>query len=56
MSTEHTREDLKRTVAQPQLLSIPDMATSLGSGRSKVYELIAKEGLLMILFGRSIRV
>ena len=56
MSKEHTREELKRTFAQPQLLCITDMATSLGLGRSKVYELIAKEGLLIIRFGRSIRV
>ena len=56
MSKEHTREELKRTFAQPHLLCITDMATSLGLGRSKVYELIAKEGLPVIRFGRSVRV
>jgi excisionase family DNA binding protein len=53
---EETTEDLTRTIAQPLLLSIPDVAASLGLGRSKVYELIAKEGLPVIHFGRSVRV
>ncbi len=56
MRKEETMEDLKRTLAQPLLLSIPDVAASLGLGRSKVYELIAKEGLPVIRFGRSVRV
>ena len=56
MGKEDTMEDFKRTVAQPLLLSIPDVAASLGLGRSKVYELIAKEGLPVIRFGRSVRV
>jgi excisionase family DNA binding protein len=49
-------EDLTLTVAQPLLLSIPDVAATLGLGRSKVYELIAKEGLPVVRFGRSVRV
>jgi excisionase family DNA binding protein len=49
-------EELTRTVTQPLLLSIPDVATTLGLGRSKVYELIAKEGLPVVRFGRSVRV
>ena len=56
MKKAETMEDLTRTVAQPLLLSIPDVAASLGLGRSKVYELIAKEGLPVIRFGRSVRV
>jgi excisionase family DNA binding protein len=56
MRKEDTMEDLKRAAAQPLLLSIPDVAASLGLGRSKVYELIAKEGLPVIRFGRSVRV
>ena len=56
MRKEDTREDFKRTAAQPLLLSISDVATSLGLGRSKVYELIAQEGLPVIRFGRSVRV
>jgi len=49
-------EDPTRTIAPPLLLSIPDVAASLGLGRSKVYELIAKEGLPVVRFGRSVRV
>ncbi len=56
MRKADTMEDFKRTAAQPLLLSIPDVATSLGLGRSKVYELIAKEGLPVIRFGRAVRV
>ncbi len=58
MKKAETMEDFKRTPAQPLLLSIPDVAASLGLGRSKVkvYELIAKEGLPVIRFGRSVRV
>ncbi len=56
MKKAETMEDFKRTPAQPLLLSIPDVATSLGLGRSKVYELIAQEGLPVIRFGRAVRV
>jgi excisionase family DNA binding protein len=49
-------EDPTRTTAPPLLLSIPDVAASLGLGRSKVYELIAKERLPVVRFGRSVRV
>jgi excisionase family DNA binding protein len=56
MRKRETREESTRTIAQPLLLSIPDVAASLGLGRSKVYELIAKEGLPVIRFGRSVRV
>jgi excisionase family DNA binding protein len=56
MNKKETMEDLTQTIAPPLLLSIPDVAASLGLGRSKVYELIAKEGLPVIRFGRSVRV
>ena len=56
MNKKDTMEDLTLTVAQPLLLSIPDVAATLGLGRSKVYELIAKEGLPVVRFGRSVRV
>ena len=56
MKKTEIREDSSRTVTPPLLLSIPDVAASLGLGRSKVYELIAKEGLPVIRFGRSVRV
>ena len=56
MNKKDTLEDLTRTTAPPLLLSIPDVAATLGLGRSKVYELIAKEGLPVVRFGRSVRV
>ena len=56
MRKAETREESTRTVSSPLLLSIPDVAASLGLGRSKIYELIAKEGLPVIRFGRSVRV
>ena len=56
MNKKDTMEDLTRNTAPPLLLSIPDVAASLGLGRSKVYELIAKEGLPVVRFGRSVRV
>lgn len=49
-------EDHHTSTARPLLLSIPEVAASLGLGRSKVYELIAKERLPVIRFGRSVRV
>ena len=56
MNKKDTMEDLTRTTAAPLLLSIPDVAATLGLGRSKVYELIAKEGLPVVRFGRSVRI
>ena len=56
MNKRETMEDPTSTIAPPLLLSIPDVAASLGLGRSKVYELIAKEGLPVVRFGRSVRV
>jgi excisionase family DNA binding protein len=49
-------EHPRKTSAEPLLLSINDVATSLGLCRSKVYDLIAKEGLPVVRFGRSVRV
>ena len=56
MNKKDTMEELTRTTAAPLLLSIPDVAATLGLGRSKIYELIAKEGLPVVRFGRSVRV
>lgn len=56
MKKIETREESARAVVPPLLLSIPDVAASLGLGRSKVYELIAREGLPVVRFGRSVRV
>ena len=43
-------------MVQPMFLSIPEVATALGLGRTKVYELIAKEGLPTVKFGTARRV
>ena len=41
---------------QPLLLTIPQVMKSLGLGRNKVYDLIQKEGLPVLRFGRAVRV
>jgi excisionase family DNA binding protein len=41
---------------QPMLLTIPQVAACLGLGRSKVYELMAVEGLPFIKLGSATRV
>ncbi len=43
-------------VIQSILLSIPEVARSLRLSRTKVYELIAVEGLPVVRFGRAVRV
>lgn len=52
-SSSFDRED---ETLQPMLLNIAQVASILGLGRTKVYELIATEGLPTIRFGRAIRV
>ncbi len=46
----------KEVMLQPLLLSIPEAAKSLRLSRTKVYELIAVEGLPVVRFGRAVRV
>ncbi|HLI07065.1 MAG TPA: helix-turn-helix domain-containing protein [Ktedonobacteraceae bacterium] len=41
---------------QPLLLAVPQVAASLGLGRTKVYELIATEGLPVVKFGTATRI
>ena len=41
---------------QPLLLNIPQVAKMLSLSRTKVYELIATEGLPVVHFGRAVRV
>jgi len=41
---------------EPKVLTIPQVAQALGLCRAKVYELIAKEGLPVVRFGRAVRV
>jgi excisionase family DNA binding protein len=49
-------ERTKRNSSPRLLLSVPEVAQTLGLGRTKVYELIAGEGLPVIRFGRAVRV
>ena len=41
---------------QPLLLNVPQVAKLLSLSRTKVYELIATEGLPVLKFGRAVRV
>ena len=43
-------------ISQRLLLTIPQVCKALGLGKTKVYELIATEGLPVIRFGRAVRV
>lgn len=49
-------ESAKNISSPLLLLSIPQVAKTLGLGRTKVYELIATEGLPVVRFGRAVRV
>ena len=49
-------EQTEKVSSLPLLLSVPQVAKTLGIGRTKVYELIADEGLPVIRFGRAVRV
>ena len=42
--------------SQPLLLNVPQVCKMLGLSRTKVYELIATEGLPVVRFGRAVRV
>ncbi len=42
--------------SQPLLLTVPQVAKTLGLSRTKVYALIATEGLPIVRFGRAVRV
>jgi excisionase family DNA binding protein len=49
-------QETKQDTVQPLLLTISEAAKMLSLGRTKVYELIATEGLPVIRFGRAVRV
>lgn len=58
---ESTKTDSKRRQqddrkVSPWLLTVPEVAIVLGLGRTKVYELIACDGLPIIKFGTATRV
>jgi excisionase family DNA binding protein len=46
----------KQLAVQPLLLTIPEVAASLGLGRTKVYDLIAHDGLPFVKLGTAMRV
>jgi excisionase family DNA binding protein len=46
----------QRVGVQPLLLTIPQVMQCMGLGRNKVYDLIQKEGLPVLRFGRAVRV
>lgn len=46
----------KEIVVQPLLLTIPQVMRCMGLGRNKVYDLIQKEDLPVLRFGRAVRV
>lgn len=43
-------------ISRPLLLTIPQVCETLGLGKTKVYELIATEGLPVVRFGKAVRV
>jgi excisionase family DNA binding protein len=46
----------KGAAVQPLLLTIPQVMQCMRLGRNKVYDLIQKEGLPVLRFGRAVRV
>ena len=48
--------EMKQDSVQPLLLTISQVAKSMNLGRTKVYEVIATEGLPIVRFGRAVRV
>ena len=49
------KQPLPATI-QPWLVTVPEAAGMLRVGRSKVYELIATEGLPKVKFGTAVRI
>jgi excisionase family DNA binding protein len=47
---------MNKEIPQPLLLTIAQVSKSLGLSRTKIYALIATEGLPVIRFGRALRV
>ncbi len=50
------KDVLSGAAIQPLLLTIPQVMQCMGLGRNKVYDLIQKEGLPVLRFGRAVRV
>ncbi len=56
VSIERQGKDSQGVAVQPLLLTIPQVMQCMGLGRNKVYDLINKEGLPVLRFGRAVRV
>jgi excisionase family DNA binding protein len=56
MAQKQEKSTVKRTVLQPLLLSIPEVASSLCLSRAMIYKLIEFEALPVVHFGRASRV
>jgi excisionase family DNA binding protein len=52
----HKRKNLTTNTIQPWFLTIPETAIILGIGKTKVYELMATEGLPKVKFGTAVRI
>lgn len=52
-NTSHTGDAAKH---ESLLLTIPEVMKILGLGRTKIYQLIDKEGLPVLRFGRAVRI
>jgi len=52
----HKRKQALPTTIQPWLVTVPEAAGMLRVGRTKVYELIATEGLPKVKFGTAVRI
>ena len=50
------RKHSTTNVIQPWFLTVPEAAIVLGIGKTKVYELIASEGLPKVKFGTAVRI
>ena len=55
-STEGYVKISEGVAVQPLLLTIPQVMRCMGLGRNKVYDLIQREGLPVLRFGRAVRV
>ena len=49
-------QEIKQETIQPLLLTVSQVTKALNLGRTKVYELIATEGLPVVRFGKAVRV
>jgi excisionase family DNA binding protein len=50
------RKSAATQTIQPWLVTVPEAAIILGIGKTKVYELMATEGLPKVKFGTAVRV